>query len=390
MRLLLLTASYPPILGGLQTVAHTLAQRLQHGHDVRVVTNRYPRSLPAQDVLDGVSVQRWLFLTPDAEDLCRGRPDLFLASCYFYPSTLIRLLRLMQTFRPEVVNVHFPDSQLPFVLWLRRRFAFRLVVSLHGHEVERWFEPETDMIADQPNAGRRGRGAAISRLRSILQEADAITACSRYLLDKAIQIEPAAAKGRVIYNGVDLERFHDKTPYLHQRPYILAFGRLTYKKGFDMLLDAFAQVALEHQHVDMILAGEGEERQRLQAQVGRLGLAERVLFFGRADACEVVRLLNGCRFVVVPSRQEPFGIAALEALAAGKPVLATCVGGLVELVQGPGTRLVVPSVAAIRQGLAQWLDRGATSDTILAADRLEQHSWRHVVAQFERVYAEET
>jgi glycosyltransferase involved in cell wall biosynthesis len=227
-------------------------------------------------------------------------------------------------------------------------------------------------------------------LRAVLQEADAITACSRYLLDKAIQIEPAAAKGRVIHNGVDLERFHDKTPYRHPRPYLLAFGRLTYKKGFDMLLDAFAQLTLEHQQVDIILAGAGEERQSLQAQVERLGLAERVHFFGRADACEVVRLLNGCRFVIVPSRQEPFGIAALEALAAGKPVLATCVGGLAELVQGPGTRLVVPTAAALRDGLAQWLDRGPASDTIRAADRLEQHSWRHVVAQFEQMYAEET
>src|SRR5262249_6683038 len=119
--------------------------------------------------------------------------------------------------------------------------------------------------------------------------------------------------------------------YPHRRSYILAFGRLIYKKGFDLLLTAFAQIAPRYQEVDLILAGEGEERDALRAQAQQSGLEGRVHFFGRATPEEVVRLLNGCLFVAVPSRIEPFGIVALEALAAGKRVLATRVGGLGEL-----------------------------------------------------------
>src|SRR5262249_37085033 len=134
LKILLMPASYPPVLGGLQTVAHALArQLLARGHAVRVATNRYPRSLPAAETLDGVLVQRWPFLRPCWDQLCRGRADLFLASLYYGPSVRARMARLVQRFRPDVVNVHFPDRQAPFVLALRRQFNFRLVASLHGH-----------------------------------------------------------------------------------------------------------------------------------------------------------------------------------------------------------------------------------------------------------------
>ena len=365
MHILILPASYPPVLGGLQTVAHTLAQHaLERGHSVHVVTNRYPRSLPPREMLDGVPVERLLFLWPRLGYLRRRRGDLFLASWYHGPFTLLRLAARMRSFHPDVVNVHFPDAQTPYVLWLRRHFRFRLVVSLHGDEVLRWTKD-----------GRRATGddRGLGRLRAILQEADAVTACSGWLLGKAEVLEPSVArKGHVIHNGVDLERFEDRTPYRHPRPYFLAYGRLTYKKGFDMLLDAFAQVQSLAQDVDLILAGAGEEEEALQRQAQRLGLAERVYFFGRATPEEVVHLLNGCRFVVVPSREEPFGIVALEALAAGKPVLATRVGGLPEVVEerrptgdegrtmdgaGCDTLLVEPTVEGLAEGLRAYLRR---------------------------------
>jgi glycogen(starch) synthase len=412
MRFLLLPSSYPPVLGGLQTVAHTLARNLiQRGHDVQVVTNRYPRSLPARQVLNGVPVYRWLFLMPDLDHLRERRPDMFLASLCFSPFTLFRLTRRMQNFRPEVVNVHFPDAQVPFVLWLRRWFDFRLVVSLHGHEIERWFLDEPLSIVHRPLSMLR-------RLRTILQEADGVTTCSRYLLNKAIQLEPSVAeKGRVIHNGIDPRRFKDKTSYPHPRPYILAYGRLTYKKGFDMLQSAFAQVARGHPGVDLIVAGDGQEREALQSQAHGLELDRRVHFFGRATPKEVVQLLNGCLFVVLPSREEPFGIVALEALAAGKPILATRVGGLPELLTEAGspqtavhslplvdsdrwsadheceasnvesqTLLVEPSVAGLAKGLAKWLELAERSLLPASLSRaLETYSWKQVVDLYEKV-----
>lgn len=397
MQSLLITSSYLPVLGGLQIVTHTLAkQLLAEGNEVQVVTNCYPRTLTAKENLDSVPVERLLFLWPEAGYLRRLRPDLLAASCFYGPATLLRLNRIFRRFQPNVVNVHFPDLQIPFVLWLRRRFAFRLVVSLHGDEILRWM-----------NDGRRSTNdkRGLGRLRAILQEADGVTACSGWLLGKAVELEPSvAAKGQVIHNGVDMERFQDRTPYRHPHPYILAYGRLTHKKGFDMLLDAFAQVQAMNPELDLILAGAGEEQEALQRQAQRLGLADRVHFFGRATPERIVHLLNGCRFVVLPSREEPFGIVALEALAAGKPLLATRVGGLPEFIvptsvlsersgreasecQEVDSQLVEPNIGGVRQGLEVWLQRHNESESWGERNRKRaiSYSWDRVVNRYVEV-----
>ena len=371
MRFLLVPNTYHPILGGVQTVTHNLAQNLhKSGHDVQVVTNRYPRSLPREEVVDGVSVRRLLFLSPAADTLKRGRADLFLASFYFYPSSLWRLRNLMRRFRPDVVNVHFPDHQNLFVLALRREFKFRLVVSLHGDEIER-------------SVPARG-------LRSMLCAADAVTACSQHLLEQAIRLEPSiAAKAHVVHNGIDPKRFVDKNQHLHPRPYAFAFGRLTHKKGFDLLLNAFAQTAARE--IDLIIAGDGEEQRALKQQAQQLGLESRVHFRGQANPDEVVRLLNGCRFVVVPSRSEPFGIVALEALAAGKPLLATKTGGLAEFLTGveetvssPPVMLVKPDADDLATGLRLIfaLSRNGSKSGYRIPD---SYSWEHVARCYENV-----
>lgn len=353
-----------------------------------VVTNRYPRSLSGRQVLDGVPVHRWLFLNPTLDDLRCGRPDLFLASFYSYPLLLLQLRRLMQSFRPEVVNVHFPLSQLPPVRWLRRSFSFRLVISLHGHEIEQWFEADRRMGGGGLPMGKPDWRRGLHTLRSALQTADAVTACSRYLLERCIQLEPLAKKGSVIPNGVDLERFASREFHAHPRRYLLACGRMTHEKGFDLLLEAYARVAREHPGVDLILAGDGEDRLALRLRAERLRLEGQVHFPGRATPEEVVRLLNGCLFAVVPSRRETFGVVALEAMAAGKTVVATEVGGLPELMDGSLNRLVEPTVEGLVAGLAEWLGRTGELETLGQRNRAlaAQYSWHRAAERYLEVY----
>jgi glycosyltransferase involved in cell wall biosynthesis len=169
-------------------------------------------------------------------------------------------------------------------------------------------------------------------LRRMLRSADAVTACSHYLLNRAVILEPSiSGKATVIHNGVEPSRFLEHAPHRHASPYVFAYGRHTHKKGFDLLLQAFAGVARRVPEVDLIVAGSGEETEALRKLCTVLGLEERVVFHGRATPEEIVRLLNGCRLAVIPSREEPFGIAAVEALFSGRPLVATRVGGLPEV-----------------------------------------------------------
>jgi glycogen(starch) synthase len=378
-------ASYVPVLGGLQTATHAVARHLRgRGHEIRVITAHYPRSLPATETIDGVPVERLLFLTPKWADLRRGRPDLFFASLYHHPATRSHLAQLVRSFRPDVVNIHFPDAQVPAVLWLRERFRFRLVVSLHGHDVERFIGEGTS----PPSGGYDDRG-----LRAILRSADAVTACSDHLLAQACQLDLAVAgKGEAIENGIDPVRFDDRTPYPHPRPYILGLGRLTRKKGFDLLIEALARMGHSAAGFDLLIAGDGEEAGRLTDLAHQLGLTKRVHFLGRVGSGEVIRLLNGCAFLAVPSRSEPFGIVALEGLAAGKPVVATRVGGMGNFLArladgGPLTCLAEPTAEGLAAGLRTVISRLSGAEAERGRELAAEYTWERVAGRYEDVYA---
>ena len=101
---------------------------------------------------------------------------------------------------------------------------------------------------------------------------------------------------------------------------ILAFGRFVHKKGFDVLLRAFARVP-DHARHQLIIAGDGPDRQALEALTRDLGIQENVSFPGWAE--DVTPLLDDADIFVLPSRHEPFGIVVLEAMARGTPIVSS-------------------------------------------------------------------
>jgi glycosyltransferase involved in cell wall biosynthesis len=118
---------------------------------------------------------------------------------------------------------------------------------------------------------------------------------------------------------------------------VLIMAALVRRKGHDVLLEAFAQLRGD---VVLLCAGAGPELAALQAQAQRLGVAERVRFLGqRTDPGD---LLAACDVFALPSRAEGLGVAALEALGAGRPVVASRVGGLAEVVVDGRCGLLVP------------------------------------------------
>jgi glycosyltransferase involved in cell wall biosynthesis len=378
MRILLLPASYSPVVGGLQTVVAALAQAFdQKGHQVCVVTNKFPRRLPKRERIEGIDVCRLHFLRPRLDDLKRRRLDLFLASLYCSPASGFELERIVHSFRPDIINLHYPDAQVPFVLPLRKRFDFRLAVSLHGYDIERYCGNEVSNYRERDD------------LRALMRDADVVTTCSDYLLGQARKVEPSIAnKVRVVANGIDPSRFTVTEQHRHPRPYVLATGRLTPAKGFDLLLTAFSQLNGRTGETDLIIAGDGELGETLRLRVRELGLADRVHFFGQASADEIVRLLNGSLFMVVPSRQEAFGVAALEGMAAGKRVLATRVGGLPEFVRGSANKLVEPTVEGLKHGLTEWLDRGDALSSLGNENRsvAADYTWERTAEEYLQAY----
>ena len=152
---------------------------------------------------------------------------------------------------------------------------------------------------------------------------------------------------------------------------ILFAGKMTRFKGIDILMDAAASYEAQLPNAITVLAGDGEERTNLEAQAADLGL-KRVFFIGNVAQDELARLYSIADIDLVPSRREPFGLVAVEAMACGTPVVATNQGGLPDFVNDSVGALVNPEDATdLARGVVDTLGRAL-------ADR----AWRDDIAAY--------
>jgi glycosyltransferase involved in cell wall biosynthesis len=357
-------------------VFHLAREFSRLGHKVEIITNRYPRSLANEEEIDGVQVTRLHFLLPDLKYIRNLRFDLWLAGLWyqFYTSRVLR--NKINEFRPDIINNHYLNETAEFTqhALAAQSFVVPCVISLHGGDVDG--EP----LLSEANKSRFGR---------LSGWANELTACSVFLADKAQALEPdLKGKIHVIHNGVDVKGFANAMHYQSDDLYILAVGQLVPHKGFDLLIKAFARVAEKYPKVKLWLAGDGFQRGALQAAIHQMNLMERVQLLGRMNEVMIASLMAGCLFLAVPSLREPFGIVALEGMAAGKPTLASNVGGLPELLPVPPNRLVAPNLEAWVAALDEWLAL-AMYGQLQANKNIEEagkHDWSTVADQYLQIY----
>jgi glycogen(starch) synthase len=217
------------------------------------------------------------------------------------------------------------------------------------------------------------------------------------MVDQVRRVVPdIVERSSVVLNGSDPTRL-SPTP-LPAGPVVLLAGRLTPEKGFDVALRACADVAHDVAGMRVLLAGDGPERGSLRALVDELGLGDAVESCGPVPSDEMGALFARATVVAMPSRYpEPFGLVALEAALAGRPVVASRVGGLPEVVLHGETGVLVPSddVGALATALRALLRDRARAAALGRAARaraerdftLGEHTAKLEVL-FERLVAE--
>ena len=209
----------------------------------------------------------------------------------------------------------------------------------------------------------------------------------------------AELKISTIYNGILVETGNqsDKTAYmscagLHADDrLVMTAGRLHRQKGFDCLIHAMAVVHAAYPRVKLLILGEGEEENNLKKLARSLELIDTIQFMGLRP--DVDRLLHCIDLFVLPSRWEGLPNAVLEAMAAGKPVVATEVGGIPELVVQGVTGVIVPpqDVHALAEAIKALLSDEPRALTMGAAgrERVQRHfSIDAMIAKTEALYQE--
>jgi glycogen(starch) synthase len=185
----------------------------------------------------------------------------------------------------------------------------------------------------------QGRGSGVWDRQ--LERADRILAVSEAARRETVALVPHRAdRIRVVHNGV--VPTVDAAPLPEGPPVILAHGRLVPEKGFAPLLVAFALLLDRQPDARLVIAGDGYGRVGLQSLASSLGVSAQVDFTGWVDEARIRELIDASHVVAVPSVwNEPFGLTALEAAERGRPVVASRVGGLQDIIIDGETGLLV-------------------------------------------------
>lgn len=168
----------------------------------------------------------------------------------------------------------------------------------------------------------------------------------------------------LVHCGLDEGFFASAPPSPPERQTLLCIGRLSAEKGHLILLDAFA--ALDRPGLDLVLAGDGELRARIEARIRALGLQDRVRITGWISSDEVRRLIGEATIIVQPSLMEGLPVVLMEALAQGRPAVSTFIAGIPELIEIGQTGWLVPA------GDAEGLARAMAEALDTPAERLEE------------------
>lgn len=353
MRILVLTSTYPRFDG--DPTAPFIESLVRHtarlGHEMHVVVPQHRDwNRPAGE--DGVHYHVFRYSprrswTPwgyaqSLEGGVRLRRSLVALAPIVFVSASRACRAVVERHAVDVVHAHWIIPNGPIAAFAVRGLGVPLVVTVHGSDVT---------LAERSRWMRR-------LARWSLRNAGAVTAVSRHMLERVERLGAHENVLGLIPLGMDLTAFHPDPEAAHRvrtslgitpdEVVVLGIGRLIEWKGFDYLIEAQKRVRNDAANVRLVIAGDGDMRSALTEQTNRLGLGDCVTFVGAVERGDVPAYYAAADLVAIPSIQhaagfvEGLGYVALEAQASGRPVVASRVGGLSEVVVDGQTGYLVP------------------------------------------------
>jgi glycosyltransferase involved in cell wall biosynthesis len=334
----MLSWEYPPhVIGGLGQHVAALAPALTNlGVDIHLITPRHDVGESIETVNGGLTVHRVAPAHREPRDIVTHAHE----ANTWITDYAVSLVRDHEAF--DLVHAH-DWLVAPSAVFFKHQYKWPLVATLHATE-----------------RGRRGGevnnplSVAIDRIEwQLLYEAWHVIVTSQYMADqvKAFFQVPLDKIG-IIPNGVDwltYQRFDGEDLAVFRRRFaddgerlVFHVGRLVYEKGAHTLVAAARNILSEFPNVRFVIAGRGPMHVELLEMAASFGVSDHFNFVGYISDDDRDRLYRVADVTVIPSLYEPFGIVALEAMAAGAPVVASDAGGLGEIVRGRETGITHP------------------------------------------------
>ena len=326
MKILMLSWEFPPkVVGGIAPHVHDLSlSLLEKGQEVSVLTIGTSEAVE-KEKMKGVEVYRVKPSNPSP-------PDFLTWVLQFNLNLAEKAITLSQA-GIEFDLIHAHDWLVAYAgKLLKHALNKPLVATIHATE---W---------GRNNGLHNDLQRYISDVEWWLAfEAWRVICCSRYMFAELQTIfQVPKDKLRIIPNGVYPELFRKKPENADlirnqfaapNEKVVFYIGRLVFEKGLDLLLEVATKILSVDDQVKFVIAGKGPYAENLQNKARQLGIYHKVYFTGYIDDLTRNALFSTADVAVFPSLYEPFGIVALEAMAAGTPVVVSDTGGLGEVVR---------------------------------------------------------
>jgi glycogen synthase len=390
-RILMLAWEYPPrLVGGLARVVCAISRELAaQGHDVHVITADC-EGTEEYSMDAGVHVHRVKTQTNSQGGELASQDNFLLWDSRLNLGILQYAIRLHQEKPFDVCHAH--DWLVADAGWVMKSFGIPMISTIHATEFGR-------NKGELTNANSRFIDELEWRL---IYESGQVIVNSKHMLREVVDhFHVSAEKVVIIPNGIEPDRLRctvDKATLREKHgygdgPMLLFVGRLVHEKGVQFLLDAIPTVIKSHPKATLVIAGTGYYAEELQRRVAELGIDGHVHFFGHANDKSLPELYTMADAVVVPSLYEPFGIVALEGMAACVPTITSDNGGLVDIVKHMhnGLTTYAGDSGSLAWAILQVLDNQELAEGLKTRARahvLEHFSWTNIAARTLKAYDE--
>ena len=378
-KVLILSTSFYPLIGGSETAIREVVARLPDYH-FDLVTARLNRHSPPIEQRGNLQI----FRVGNGLNFFK-----FLLPKNFLPLAMFKLARkLLKNSRYDLIHI-FQASQAGGAAWLLKKTG--------------WNSPLLLTLQEGEDLSKQNWLTKYFR-KMIIKNTDQATAISQYLVSYLKKIKKNLPV-KLIPNGVDLEKFSREFSYgeltqladdLGIRPgakIIISTGRLVAKNGVDNLIKALAVLQKDYPEEDwrLLLMGGGEQQTGLSFLASSLGVEERVVFRNFVDHNELPKYLKISHVFVRPSHSEGLGNSFLEAMAAGVPIIGTSVGGIPDFLTDGQTGLFCDphQPEDIAKKIKLILDDDSLRKNIIKKARAlveEKYDWNQIAEEYRKVY----
>jgi len=387
MKVLLITPTYLPIVGGAEIGVFEIYRRLKKKHQVKILT-----PWPDKKLIKDFGTEEATFETSD-KDILRFKDRVNLMKWPgqwrlkgiippFSLSSVLAALKNVKTFEPDIVNVFYALPTGLAALFVKSMARTPVVISLIGRDIP------------GPNIPQMWKIYARSIVKTATDRIFISQYCRRSLFKSDIGI------GEVIPFGVDVEKF---SPDIDGRKIrntldipksskvLFSLQRLDVWKKVDVIIQAMANI-LKKKDVFLVLGGKGPEKERLVQMTADLGLTRRVLFAGYIKEEELPYYYAMSDIFMFHSTYETFGLVLLQAMAAGKPIISTNSTAIPELIENHKNGLLVEPLnpGEMANAALSLLDDEENRKRFSEESRrrvLEKYNWDFIAGRYEEIFS---